>query len=225
MTLFEQGTGPLLPVRRAVDDERLTALALAARSGRHADVEAFIAATHGDVWRFVAHLAGVESADDLTQETYLRALGSLHRFAARASARTWLLSIARRVVVDRHRHDAARPRRTGRPDWRDALEGRQPTGVPGFEEGVALVDLLAAVPAERRAAFVLTQITGLSYPEAAEVAHCPVGTVRSRVARARAQLVGLLRAAEAAAAGRGPSTAAGGSLAVGSPTAVLPECR
>jgi len=62
---------------------------------------------------------------------------------------------------------------------------------------VALLDLLAALPDERREAFVLTQLMGLPYAEAAEVSDCPVGTVRSRVAWARATLVDLLAAAEA----------------------------
>jgi RNA polymerase sigma-70 factor (ECF subfamily) len=52
-----------------------------------------------------------------------------------------------------------------------------------------LVALLVALPAERREAVVTTQILGLSYAEAAEVCECPVGTIRSRVARAREDLV------------------------------------
>jgi RNA polymerase sigma-70 factor, ECF subfamily len=61
---------------------------------------------------------------------------------------------------------------------------------------VALLDLLDALPAERREAFVLTQLTGLPYEEAAEAGGCAVGTVRSRVARARSALVELLDEAE-----------------------------
>ena len=51
-----------------------------------------------------------------------------------------------------------------------------------------MADLLARLDADRREAFVLTQLLGLPYAEAAEVAGCPVGTIRSRVARARADL-------------------------------------
>ena len=96
------------------------------------------------VWRFVAHLAGPADADDLTQETYLRALASLPRFAGRSCARTWLLSIARRVVIDRYRYESARPRLHGADDWQAAAERVQDGSgtVPGFEEGVALLDLL-----------------------------------------------------------------------------------
>ena len=59
----------------------------------------------------------------------------------------------------------------------------------GFDGEVVLNDLLRALPADRREAFVATQVLGLSYAEAAEVCGCPVGTIRSRVARAREDLV------------------------------------
>jgi RNA polymerase sigma-70 factor (ECF subfamily) len=180
-------------------DERLTALALAARDGRPADVEAFVLAAFADVRRFVAYLADPESADDLAQETFLRVLGSLPRFAGRSSARTWLLSIARRVVIDRYRAAAARPVLADVADWEQAAERRQPRHVPDLEDGVALAELLAGVPHERRTAFVLTQLVGLPYAEAAEHLGCPVGTVRSRVARARLQLTASVLAADRAA--------------------------
>ncbi|MCC9306143.1 sigma-70 family RNA polymerase sigma factor [Kitasatospora sp. RB6PN24] len=173
----------------------MTTLALTAGQGCPEDVERFVRATHRDVWRFVAHLTDVESADDLTQETFLRALGGLPAFAGRSSARTWLLSIARRTVVDRYRSAAVRPRCSSLADWEEAAE-LQPCSTVGFEDEVVLIDLLTFVPARQREAFVLTQVVGLSYAEAAALSGCPVGTVRSRVARARDQLVALLRAAD-----------------------------
>ncbi|MBV9024407.1 MAG: sigma-70 family RNA polymerase sigma factor, partial [Streptomycetaceae bacterium] len=104
--------------RTVKDDNQVTQWALAARSGGPDEVERFVQATHQDVWRFVAHLsADVHGADDLTQETYLRALTSLPRFAGRSCARTWLLSIARRVVIDSYRSAAARPRIATTDDW------------------------------------------------------------------------------------------------------------
>ncbi|MFI0713512.1 sigma-70 family RNA polymerase sigma factor [Streptomyces inhibens] len=150
--------------------------------------------------RFVAHLSGdMNGADDLAQETFLRALTSLPRFAGRSCARTWLLSIARRVVIDRCRSAAARPRSADINDWQTVAEHRQPSGPPGFEDGLALSELLDALDRERREAFVLTQLVGLPYADAAAVVGCPFGTVRSRVARARADLTEWLRSAEASA--------------------------
>ncbi|REK88624.1 RNA polymerase subunit sigma [Streptomyces inhibens] len=192
--------GPARGKRTTVDDEQLTALALAARDGDPVAVERFIRASHRDVWRFVAHLTcDTNSADDLAQETFLRALTSLPGFAARSSARTWLLTIARRVVIDRYRSAAARPRIADVDDWQTVAERRQPSGLPGFDDGLALGELLNALDGERRQAFVLTQLVGMPYADAAAAVGCPIGTVRSRVARARADLTGWLKSAEACA--------------------------
>ncbi|MCI4086042.1 sigma-70 family RNA polymerase sigma factor [Streptomyces sp. MMS21 TC-5] len=182
------------PARHTEDsDAAVTRLALAARDGDRAKTDRFVRALHRDVWRYVAYLsADTQAADDLTQDVFLRALAGLHRFEGRSSARTWLLSIARRTVVDSLRHAAARPRLSDRCDWQAAAEQAQPYGVPGFEDGIALAELLAAIPSERREAFVLTQLLGLPYAEAAEAVGCPIGTVRSRVARARTSLIALL---------------------------------
>ncbi|MET7847425.1 sigma-70 family RNA polymerase sigma factor [Streptomyces avermitilis] len=187
--------------RSASADESITAWALAARGGDPEAVERFVRALHRDVVRYVAHFsADPQAADDLAQDTFLRALGSLHRFEGRSSARAWLMAIARRAVIDSFRHAAARPRLSDIPDWQLAVELAQPCDLPGFDDGIALLDLLAVLPDERREAFVLTQLMGLPYAEAAEVSGCPIGTVRSRVARARATLIGLLAEADASAA-------------------------
>jgi RNA polymerase sigma-70 factor (ECF subfamily) len=157
----------------------ITEAALRSRRGDASAAAAFVRATQADVWRLCANLADPASADDLTQETYARAFGSLHRFVRRSSARTWLLSIARRVCADAVR--AAVRRRQA------AVAEHRPVGDPA--EAVALRALLSTLDPARREAFVLTQLVGLSYAEAAEVCGCPVGTIRSRVARARADLV------------------------------------
>jgi RNA polymerase sigma-70 factor (ECF subfamily) len=181
-------------------EESITAWALAARGGDPEAVERFVRALHRDVRHYVTYLgADPQAADDLAQETFLRALGSLHRFEGRSSARTWLLSIARRAVIDSYRHAAARPRLADTDDWQGAAERTQPRGLPGFDDGVVLADLLAGLPEERREAFVLTQLVGLPYAEAAQLSDCPVGTVRSRVARARTSLIASLHDAERSA--------------------------
>lgn len=157
-----------------------TELALSARRGDPASASAFVRLTQADVWRLCVHLGSRSSADDLAQETYARAFASLHRFEGRSSARTWLLAIARRVCADA---------------VRSSVRARGPAGpsalsvVPDHAESVAVSGLLADLADDRREAFVLTQLVGLSYAEAADVCGCPVGTIRSRVARARADLV------------------------------------
>lgn len=85
-------------------------------------------------------------------------------------------------------------------------EQAQPEILPGFEEGVVLADLLCALAPARREAFVLTQLLGMPYAQAASVARCPVGTVRSRVARARETLIALVNSAEGSTARRPDGT-------------------
>src|SRR2546425_870080 len=80
---------------------------------------------------------------------------------------------------------AARPRTLHTDDWQGVAERAQPIGVPGFDEGVALADLITALTPARREMFVLTKVLGLPYADAATATGCPIGTVRSRVARAR----------------------------------------
>ena len=170
-----------------------TTLALAARAGDPGAQTAFVRCTQAEVWRFTAALVDPATADDLTQETYLRAFRALPGFEGRSSVRTWLLGIARRVCAD-HIRAAVRRRRL---DTRLAAQvsTQHPHADPALRLGAA--DLLARLGEERRTAFVLTQVLGLSYAEAAEVEDVPIGTIRSRVARARDELVQSIREAEA----------------------------
>jgi RNA polymerase sigma-70 factor (ECF subfamily) len=166
--------------------DELTFLARAAGRGDRAALARLVRETQGDVWRLCAYLVDPAAADDLAQETYLRAIPALRKFRGDAPVRAWLLTIARRACAaeisarSRDRRLAARLAAT--PDA--ALS--QPPAEPGAQ--AAADDLLAALEPERRAAFVLTQMLGCSYAEAAAVCGCPVGTIRSRVARARGDL-------------------------------------
>ncbi|TBL28621.1 MULTISPECIES: sigma-70 family RNA polymerase sigma factor [unclassified Micromonospora] len=162
-----------------------TGWALAARDGDPAAQAAFVRATQAEVWRFTAALLDRDSADDLTQETYLRAFRALPTFEGRSTARTWLLGIARRACAD-HLRTVVRRRRL---DQRLTAHAHTDLAHPDPAGQLGTVDLVRRLPAERRGAFVLTQLLGLSYAEAATVEGVPVGTIRSRVARARADLV------------------------------------
>jgi RNA polymerase sigma-70 factor (ECF subfamily) len=176
------------------DDPRITALALSAGAGDRNDLASFVRATQGDVYRFLAHIGNRGEAEDLTQETYLRALRSLPRFAGRSSARTWLLSIARRVAADQVRRTVTQPRTTAVGNWDTVATADPAHRQSGFDEGVALRELVTGLEPDRRDAFVLTQMLGLDYAAAAQVCRCPVGTIRSRVARAREDLVRAMNA-------------------------------
>jgi RNA polymerase sigma-70 factor, ECF subfamily len=166
--------------------DELTSLAIAAGRGDRGALARLVKETQADVWRLCAHLVDPAAAGDLTQDTYLRAIPALPRFRGDAPARAWLLAIARRACAaeigarSRDRRLAARLMAThgGAPG--------QPSAEPGAQ--AAVDELLAALEPERRAAFVLTQLLGCSYAEAAAICECPVGTIRSRVARAREDL-------------------------------------
>ena len=173
-----------------MDDVAVTRAALLARDGDRAAAERFVSLTQRQVWRLLVHLSDRDVAPDLAQETYERAFRSLPRFRAEAPARAWLLSIARRVAADHLRHRARRP-----VVPHPILEVDDPMGHPrpgDLADDVVLRAAVDTLSPERRDAFVLTQIVGLGYAEAAAVCDCPVGTIRSRVARARADLVDAL---------------------------------
>ncbi|HEY0001409.1 MAG TPA: sigma-70 family RNA polymerase sigma factor [Actinoplanes sp.] len=165
--------------------DSITELALAARAGDVAAQAAFVRATQNDIWRFTAALVDPGSADDLTQETFLRAFRALPGFEGRSSVRTWLLGIARRACAD-HLRAVVRRRRL---DARLAAQVWTDRPVPDPAHRLSTADLLSRLSEERRTAFVLTQVLGLSYAEAAAVEEVPIGTIRSRVARARDELV------------------------------------
>jgi len=176
-----------LAMTASSDDEAVTELALAAARGNARALEAFIKATQQDVWRFVTYLSDAGNADDLTQETYLRAIGAIERFSGRSTARTWLLAIARRVVADHIRYAQARPRSAPGADPEHVLNGDR--HARGFEDLVEVTTMIASLTTEQREALLLTQLLGLPYADAAAVCGCPVGTIRSRVARARDALL------------------------------------
>jgi len=161
----------------------LTHLLLQATGGDRVALDEFVVAAQPDVWRFCAALLNADQADDATQETFVRAWRAAAGFRGDASARTWLLAIAKRVCYDAIRQRSRSERRQQRLQSAAGHKGPQDPG-----ESIVLVDLLGRLDDDRRSAFVLTQLLGLSYEEAAAVVDCPIGTIRSRVARARGEL-------------------------------------
>ena len=167
--------------------DECTAWALAARDGDPVAAAAFIRATQAEMWRFVAALVDPGAADDLTQETYLRAFRALPAFEG---------ALHRPHLAVRHRppglrrppagHGPPAPARwPARPRW-----GWPPRRTRRTRPAiVGAAELLGRLGRRQREAFVLTQVLGLSYEEAAQSLDVPIGTIRSRVARARMTLV------------------------------------
>jgi len=162
-------------------DGGLTEAARLAAAGDRDAFAALVRATQSDVMRTCIALVGPAEAEDLVQETYLRVYDALPTFAGRAQVRTWVLGIARHVCIDEVR------RRTRRRSLLQRLPARSEQHHE--EAGTDIALLVRALPGDQREAFVLTQVVGLSYAEAAVACECPTGTIRSRVARARATLI------------------------------------
>lgn len=149
------------------------------------DFVAVVEELKDDVWVLCCRLVDRQSADDLTQETFLRVYKGLSAFRGEASVRTWVFSIARRVCADEIRDLRRERRRLSRVQEHASIE----EAVPDIGEGVSLWASVATLDFDRRAAFVLTQVFGMSYEEAATACDCPIGTIRSRIARARTDLI------------------------------------
>ncbi len=170
-------------------DDRLTLLAQAAVNGDDRALSELVTATQDAVWRLCAYLGSPAEAEDLAQETYLRALQALPRFRFDAPVRAWLFAIARHVCADHVRRKVRR----APIERKVAMTSDTVLDLADLELG----ELVDTLDDERRTAFVLTQVLGMSYDDAAVVCACPIGTIRSRVARARAQLAAAVRQADA----------------------------
>ncbi|MCX7620428.1 MAG: sigma-70 family RNA polymerase sigma factor [Acidimicrobiales bacterium] len=175
--------------------DALTVAARAAATGDTEALDAFVRLSQPDVWRLCSFLVSPAEAEDLAQEVYERTLRSLACYRGESAARTWLLAIARRVCADHLRRRYRRERRESQ-----VVNDAERTGCVSDASGlIELQSLLGQLSTEQREAFVLTQVIGLTYQEAAEVCAVPIGTIRSRVARAREALVLVVQADEAQA--------------------------
>ncbi|WP_300402723.1 RNA polymerase sigma factor [uncultured Nocardioides sp.] len=138
-------------------------------------------------------------AEDLVQETMIRAFGAIDRFDGR-HPRAWLLTILRRTHLNMHRRQ--RPSTVG--DWEVLHHARPAFGgahAPSAEDRALAEDLdpalrtaMAALDERFRAAVVLVDVHDLSYADAAAVLDVPVGTIMSRLSRARTRLRAALAA-------------------------------
>lgn len=161
----------------------LNATARAGRDGDPAALEQFVREVQTDVWRFAAYLTRPEDSDDLAQEALFRVIKNLHRWE-RGPVLTWVLGVTRNVCrEDIRRRTVRRTDPVAEPSVSPMLD---------TTDAVDTMQLLAALPDDQREAIVLTQLIGLPYADAARVAGCPIGTIRSRVARGRTALADAL---------------------------------
>jgi len=131
-----------------------------------------------------------DRADDLVQETLLRAIANIDSFQVGSNLPAWLFTILRNIYYSNYR------KRSREVQDSDGLYARRLT-VPGDQEShLDLEDFrnaLTKLPAEQREVLTLIGASGLSYEEAAVVCQVGIGTIKSRLSRARAKLVELLQ--------------------------------
>lgn len=178
-------------------DERAVTRFLAGDVG---GFEAIVQQYSGMIFSLAARLVGPSEAEDVVQETFLRAFRGLERFRGDSSLKTWLYTIALNRVRARHgsmarlRQFFVAPKPADDDSFFDILDRAQDPG--DSPEETALVSerrrrlraAIRALPEEFRESVVLRDLEGLSYEEIAGVLDVPIGTVRSRIARGRAQL-------------------------------------
>lgn len=137
-----------------------------------------------------------DEAEELAQAACERALARLDQFEAGSRLDSWLFRIVQTIWIDRVR--ARRRRLEAGPEALDALTdgGTAVRRTEARLELSRLRDQVAALPEDQRAALALVAIDGLSYREAADVLEIPIGTVMSRLARARKKLIEARRSKE-----------------------------
>lgn len=137
-------------------------------------------------------LRSSSDAEDATQETFVKLARGAASFRGEAQLSTWLYRVARNVCTDHVRHDARRPATPVADPGELTSAPSQPDTTAGTDEQLAVAAALDTLDPLSRQALVLVAIEGLTYAEAAVAIDLPVGTVKSRVSRARARLATVL---------------------------------
>ena len=163
------------------------------RSVRHPECFGMLFDRHaGLIHRYLARRLGAQAADDLLAEVFLAAFRHRDRYeSTRPDARPWLYGIAGHVVAGHRREEARRwrllaalPTGPDEPDPATAAADRATAQLAGRD----LAGALAALNTDERAALLLLAWEDLSYAQIAEALDVPIGTVRSRISRARQKL-------------------------------------
>ena len=141
---------------------------------------------HYDAIRSICHRIVINSADadDATQMALISVARALPFFDRRSSLSTWIYRIATNAALDELR----RISRRAVPTQDSAMERAQPDSTSEIDTQMLITQALRGVAAEYRVVLVLRHVADLDYEEIASILEIPIGTVRSRLARGRAQL-------------------------------------
>lgn len=164
------------------------------------DLRAFeeLVERHGDVvFRVAARVVGREAAEDVAQDTFLRAFHRLDRFRGEGSVRSWLLQIAYNTALNAQARRVPQPVGTASEvEPADPPPGSARSPASALEEGERRERLelkLRELTGEHRAVLVLRDLEGLSYEEIADLTESPLGSVKGRLHRARNEMIEIMR--------------------------------
>jgi RNA polymerase sigma-70 factor, ECF subfamily len=166
------------------------------------DFEAGVLAQLDSLYRTARRMtSSQQEAEDLVQETMLKAFRFAHTYQPGTNLRAWLFRILNTSAINRYRRQASHPTPTSLPEGEDFYLYNQIKDLSGQELNIGaeeevlskyldedVYNALNALPPNFRMAVVLADIEGLSYKEIAEALDIPIGTVMSRISRARRQL-------------------------------------
>ena len=183
------GQGAAISARLPAVDEPQPAAVRAAMAGDLVAFEGLVRAYQGAIYRFLRNLLGDATlAEDVTQETFIRAFERRASFRFDASWSTWVFQIARNAGLDAVRSRSRRLRLVDR--------ARPPAPHSDPTARLELDQALASLSPKLREAVLVVEVLGLTYREAAGVLRTPEGTVKSRVFQARQQLLAWMDAEE-----------------------------
>lgn len=140
-----------------------------------------------------------DRADDLVQDTLTRALSKIHQFQPGTNLKSWMFTIMRNTFYNRIKIETREA-----PGEADCIAGRPSIG-PSQEwsaRGHEISRAISRLPRQQQEVVMLIGVIGVSYEEAAEICDCAVGTIKSRLNRARARLLEELGEADARASVR-----------------------
>ena len=151
------------------------------------------------LYGFAYHLAHDEDdANDLVQETYLKAYKSIDRYERGTNAKAWLFKILRNAFINNYRKSIRQPKTVDYDEINLAQEGEDPQSTGSYHDlriemfqnmiGDEVTSAVNALAEDFRVVILLCDIEGFTYEETAKIIDIPIGTVRSRLHRARNML-------------------------------------
>lgn len=156
------------------------------------------------LYTFAYHLTyNEEDANDLVQETYMKAFRFIDKYNEGTNAKAWLFKILKNAFINQYRRKSKQPTKVDYEDITSYQEVEEDTSISGYADlreemfqtmmGDEVTNAINALPVDFRVVILLCDIEGFTYEEISKILDIPIGTVRSRLHRARNMLKDKLR--------------------------------